>query len=283
MLSFNIYGIPLIGADICGFLGNSEVELCARWQSLGAFYPFSRNHNDITSIDQDPPALGPTVVEATKYSLAIRYSLLPLLYTELFKASQFGQVVVRSLSLVYPNDRATYDVENQFFWGDSLMIIPIVEQGTTETNAYLPAGIWYDYIKQTIISSSTKQGKRMKMNIPIDRIGILIRGGRILFTQKPALTTIETRKGAFDVVVALNEKNEAEGSLYFDDGEDYLIKKTNNYNYVEFYAHKVSFIFQVLTKSNSNKSNSNKSSSFRMCFSTRSCNQTMKNSQWLNK
>ncbi|KAM3566775.1 hypothetical protein ARSEF4850_000309 [Beauveria asiatica] len=54
MLSFAaLHNMPIVGSDICGFGGDAQEKMCARWAMLGAFQPFYRNHADEKSASQE--------------------------------------------------------------------------------------------------------------------------------------------------------------------------------------------------------------------------------------
>ncbi|XP_066934983.1 lysosomal alpha-glucosidase-like [Clytia hemisphaerica] len=231
ILNFNMFGVPFVGADICGFLGDTNEELCQRWMQLGAFYPFMRNHNNINQKDQDPGAFGDGLIKTSKAALATRYTLLPYLYTLHFESFMTGSTVARPLFFQFPKDANTYGVDAQFMWGDGLMISPVVSQGAGNVNAYVPAGRWYEYYAGTPVDS-----KGSSVNLPADweKINLHLRGGKIIPTQQPALTTTASRKLPFGLIIALDENGAAEGTMYLDDGDQLLDNGVDGTTYMNF-------------------------------------------------
>ncbi|XP_043215763.1 sucrase-isomaltase, intestinal-like [Amphibalanus amphitrite] len=219
MLEFNMFGIPYVGADICGFNGASTEELCLRWTQLGAFYPFSRNHNTIGTPAQDP-AVWPSVAAAARDALGLRYRLLPYLYTLFWRARAFGEPVVRSLAFQFPTDPALRGVDTQFLWGDGVMVAPILDETSmTSVNVTLPAGKWWD-LRDGKLAYSGDITTTFQYHVGMDEmIPVYARAGTILPWQRNETTTAAARRNPFNLSVF---GDTAAGELYWDDGESRL-------------------------------------------------------------
>ncbi|XP_060598146.1 sucrase-isomaltase, intestinal-like [Ruditapes philippinarum] len=237
-LEFNLFGIPYIGADICGFFSDTTPELCKRWMQLGAFYTFSRNHNGLGSKRQDPGSLGADVAEASRIAMETRYWLLPYLYTLFHKAHTEGHTVMRPLHHEFTDDEMTFDIDKQFLWGPSLMISPILYEGQTSISMYIPRGPWYDFY--TGEEMDTQNGYVTLPVQPDSKIPLHVRAGHILPMQAPANNTHFSRKNPFTLLVALKDSENggrgytAKGDLFWDDGVSIDTYENKNYFYARF-------------------------------------------------
>jgi alpha-glucosidase (family GH31 glycosyl hydrolase) len=114
----NIAGITLAGSDICGFIGNTTPELCARWYTLGAYYPFSRNHNAWNNSPQEPWVFKDDIAQGTTTMLQViqtamykKLHMIRYMYTQMSLIQQEGGSYFRPLFYDFPNETGGY--ENQ--------------------------------------------------------------------------------------------------------------------------------------------------------------------------
>uniref|UniRef100_A0A2C9K1A8 P-type domain-containing protein n=1 Tax=Biomphalaria glabrata TaxID=6526 RepID=A0A2C9K1A8_BIOGL len=228
ILNFNLFGVTFIGADICGFRGVTTPELCTRWMQLGAFYTFMRNHADISSPAQDPGSFQDPYKTYMRGALQLRYRLLAVLYTGLFRAHVDGLPVIRPLFYIYPG---TETIDKQFMWGDSLMVIPVLDDGVRLVNGFIPNDKWYDFFTGAAISA---RGEYLTLNAPLDTINVLVRGGSILPLLPSTERTDVSRQQKFQILVSISDSNTASGELFWDDGESSDSITSNKYSLVSF-------------------------------------------------
>ncbi|KAI9876606.1 MAG: hypothetical protein M1830_006124 [Pleopsidium flavum] len=157
------------------------------------------------------------------------------MYTLFYLAHTTGSTVMRALPWEFPNDPSLAAADRQFLLGPAVMVTPVLEPGATTVDGVFP-GIgkgecWYDWYTQAAVNAT--MGQNTTIDAPLGHIPVYIRGGNIIPTQEPAMTTREARKNPWGVLAALNLEGSASGSLYVDDGESVTPNATL---YIEFTA-----------------------------------------------
>lgn len=226
-LSFSLFGIPMFGVDTCGFVDNSDDELCNRWMQLSAFFPFYRNHNAISSTPQEAYVWS-SVIDASKTAMNIRYQLLPYIYTLFYLAHTTGSTVMRALAWESPNDPSLAAADRQFFLGPAILVTPVLNQGYTNVSGVFPGTgtgeVYYDWYNLSAVNAHP--GENVTIDAPLGHIPVYIRGGNVIPTQEPALVTRDARRNPWGIIAALSVGGTAAGTLYIDDGESLVQNAT---------------------------------------------------------
>jgi alpha-glucosidase len=183
LMGLGITGVAFSGMDIGGFLGEPSPELYVRWMQIGAFIPYMRNHKQVNTKSAEPWTLGETAMEDVRNSINLRYRLIPYIYSLFREASLSGMPLVRTLAIEHPFDDNVYSkpYENQFCFGDALMIAPF-DEIQKYGEIYFPNDEYYDFYTDRYLEISP-DCRRQIVALSIHRIPLYVRAGSIIPMQ----------------------------------------------------------------------------------------------------
>lgn len=165
-LSAAASGIVYWGWDIAGFSGEiPDAELYVRAMAASVFTPIMQYHSEFNhhrkpSNDRTPWNIAertgdPTVIGDVRELVKLRERLLPYIAESAKKAVQTSRPLMRPLYFDHPDDPRVWDHPLQWYFGDDLLVAPVLEPGATELEVYLPEGEWIDAATEAKLSGAT--------------------------------------------------------------------------------------------------------------------------------
>lgn len=235
-LRMSISGYSMVGTDIGGFVDDPTPEMLTRWLQLAVFHPFMRIHSmgnntdgaaeaeadevkkaeELNRQDQEPWVHGKPHTKHNRKAIEMRYQLLPYLYTGFREHVQTGKPVLRNLFFYDQKDPLCRKFGDQFFYGDDLLVCPVLKPGIKTMQVYLPKGNWYDFWTGDAHTGSRK----LRVKLKADRIPIFVREGTVLPTVDVVQNTTEM-SSLKDLELSIFAADAGASKLYWDAGEGY--------------------------------------------------------------
>jgi alpha-glucosidase (family GH31 glycosyl hydrolase) len=133
--------------DVGGYQGDRDGELLARWTQFAAFSAALRLHSmDNPDLDKRPWSYPKEIEDSMRVSFHLRSELFPYTYSSVRQTHEDSLPLVRPLYLEYPDDDRAYHNPQEYLYGDSFLVAPIVSSGPQHValqKVWFPEGTWF--------------------------------------------------------------------------------------------------------------------------------------------
>jgi alpha-glucosidase len=213
-------GMSFAGSDIGGFAEQPTGELFVRWIALGIFHPFCRVHSSGDHGDQEPWTFDEDVTNITRKFIELRYKLLPYLYTAFWQYAEEGTPMLKSLVVYDQEDAQTHYRNDEFIFGDQILVCPILEPNAKGRRMYIPRGEWYNFWTRETITG----GKEAWVDADIDEIPLFVKAGSII-PRYPVMQYVGEKKIEFLTLDVYYTIGKEKSVVYEDAADGYDYKK----------------------------------------------------------
>jgi len=185
MLSMGLSGVPTMHSDAGGFaMGERDPELYRRWLQMAVFSPVFRPHGSVSApdpkiaqIESEPVFYDDPDKSIIRNFIELRYRLMPYLYNLAYESNQTGAPFVRPLFFNDTTDANLFAATDQYYFGNALMVAPVLEKGASSRKLYLPKGQWYDFWNPTTIMYG---GRWIEVKLTADKIPVFVKAGSVI-------------------------------------------------------------------------------------------------------
>jgi alpha-D-xyloside xylohydrolase len=177
-LSWILSGMAFASFDMGGFFGIPRVtdppspELYIRWSQMGLFFSHARAHGH--TAPREPWAYGERALEIFRRYARLRYRLLPYIYSAALRAAE-GIPLVRPLVFDYPNDPATWQIDDEYLFAHDFLVAPMFEP-EGERTVYLTEGRWFDYWDDRAFEGP----RSLRYSATLDRLPLFVKAGAVI-------------------------------------------------------------------------------------------------------
>lgn len=194
-LSLGLSGFTFWSNDVGGFCGNPSDKLYARWAAWSAFNSHMRLHGGPVRY-REPWNFGQETQDAFRKLVGLRYRLIPYLYSESKKSSRQGLPVMRHLAFEFQEDPTSWNIDDQFMFGEAIMVAPILTRND-DRKVWIPPGLWYDAMNDSIIEGP----KWIDVHAGISDIPLFFRGGYAVVFGPEITHVNEKPEGPLNIIV----------------------------------------------------------------------------------
>jgi alpha-glucosidase (family GH31 glycosyl hydrolase) len=208
--------VPYISHDIGGFHGAKiDFDLYARWIEFGTFSPILRMHSAHANPREGnvrmPWVYGDQGIALMRKYFTLRTQLIPYVYTYTWQAHTESMPIMRPLYLVYPDLEEAYRQSHEYFFGDEMLVAPVLDESGNRT-VYLPPGEWVDFFT----GKHYHGGSSFTSHYAVDETPVFVREGSIVPEQE--VSDYSNAKPLDTIIVNVYGSGQGHFELYEDDG-----------------------------------------------------------------
>ena len=232
MLSSGMSGLGYMSSDLGGFAVDPQnpidEELYVRWVQMGAFTPTMRTHAQL----KPEPYHYPGSENILKEYIKMRYKWLPYNYTLAYENATKGWPLARPLNFNGENPNYRYYwQEDEYLWGNNVLVAPVMEKGATSREVLFPKGTWISWYD----ASKKYEGgtlEKISVDAPLEQLPLFVRQGSFIPQYDMPIENVSQYDPTFLTVRYYPSFNNTTYTLYDDNKMSPTALKDNAYQLI---------------------------------------------------